>query len=109
MEEKAGVIRWLRPDYQAKGELQLEGGGAHAGKPKGKTAKKTGKRPWPAALAERTMAVEAALAQAERPLTAAEIATQFTRAKQADVAEILATLWTLGHARTGDAKGTFMR
>lgn len=109
MEEKAGVIRWLRPDYQAKGELQLEGGGAHAGKPKGKTAKKTGKRPWPAALAERTMAVEAALAQAERPLTAAEIATQFTRAKQADVAEILATLWTLGRARTGDAKGTFMR
>lgn len=33
-EEKTGVIRWLRPEYQAKGELMLEGGTAHAPKPK---------------------------------------------------------------------------
>ncbi|HRG56839.1 MAG TPA: hypothetical protein PLG56_12410, partial [Lacunisphaera sp.] len=47
-EEKAGVVRWLRPDYQAKGELMLEGGSAHRPKAKPAKAKKPGKLAWPA-------------------------------------------------------------
>jgi hypothetical protein len=108
-EEKAGVIRWLRPEFQAKGELQLEGGGAHLDKPKATPAKKVGKQPWPRALSERIKAVEIALAQAERPQTAAMIAKMFAHAKEADVKEILDSLCTMGRARPGDVKGTFVR
>ena len=108
-EEKAGVIRWLRPEYQAAGELQLEGGGARLDKPKDQPARKPGKQPWPATLAERIAAVESALAEAEEPLTAAEIARQFARTKEADVQEILDSLYALGRARPGDLKGTFVR
>jgi hypothetical protein len=108
-EEKAGVIRWLRPEYQATGELQLEGGSAHPDKPEAKAAKKPGKQSWPATLAERIMAVENALTQAERPATAAELAKQFARARETDMQEILDTLYSLGRARPGDVKGTFVR
>jgi hypothetical protein len=108
-EEKAGVIRWLRPEFQATGELQLEGGGARLDKPKDQPARKPGKQPWPAVLAERIKVVESALAQAEQPLTAAAIARQFARAKEADVQEILDSLYALGRARPGDLKSTFVR
>ncbi len=67
------------------------------------------KRPWPKPLAERAQAVEAALAAEPKPITAAELATRFARAKPADVAEILDTLAALGRARRGDVKGTFLR
>jgi SAM-dependent methyltransferase len=108
-EEKAGVICWLRPEFQAKGELQLEGGSAHLDKPQSKPAKKPRKQPWPAALAERIKAVEIALAQAEKPQTAATLAKVFARAKEADVKEILDSLYALGRARPGDVEGTFVR
>ena len=67
------------------------------------------KRPWPAPLAQRAQAVEAALAAEPKPVTAAELATRFARAKAEDVAEILDTLAALGRARRGDAKGTYLR
>ena len=108
-EEKAGVIRWLRPEFQAKGELQLESNSTLSDKPKTDSAKKPGKQPWPASLAERISAVEMALAQAERPTTAAELARHFARAKEADVQEILDSLCALGRARPGDVNGTFVR
>ena len=110
-EEKAGTIRWLRPEYQAKGELLLDGGSAHVEKPKAETAKAkpAGKQPWPATLAERIKAVEHVLAEADRPLTEAEIAKAFARTKESAVAEIVETLCSLGRARAGDEKGTFIR
>jgi hypothetical protein len=109
-EEKAGVIRWLRPEFQAKGEFLLKDGSAPKDRQKKtKTSKAKGKAKWPAALAERIAAVEIALAQAERPITAAELAKGFARAKEADVKEILDSLYTLGRARPGDKKGTFVR
>jgi len=108
-EEQAGVIRWLRPDYQAKGELTLEAGGGAAPKPKATKAKKTGKLTWPAKLADRTKAVEAALAGAEHPLTTQEIAKLFARAKEKDVREVVDTLHALGRLRPGDTPGTWVQ
>ena len=64
---------------------------------------------WPKTLAERVRAVEHALAAEEKPATAAELTTRFSRAKAPDILEILQTLVTLGRARPGDAKGTFVR
>ncbi|MBI2813320.1 MAG: class I SAM-dependent DNA methyltransferase [Opitutae bacterium] len=109
-EEKSGSIRWLRPDYQAKGELMLEGGTApQKSGPKAPPTKKAGKLAWPAKPADRTVAVEAALAQAEEPQTAAGLTRQFSRAKTADMQEILDTLCALGRVRPGDKAGTYVR
>ena len=118
-EEAKGIIRWLRSDYQKPrfaGEKQSTLGLGESAdakstatkKPKAKaTAKK--KPAWPATLAERVRAVEVALAAEEKPASAVELAARFSRAKASDVMEILQTLVTLGRARPGDAKGTFVR
>lgn len=64
---------------------------------------------WPKPHAERVRVVEQELAAEEKPATAAELASRFTRAKPEDIEEILHALVTLGRARPGDAKGTFVR
>ena len=74
-----------------------------------KIGNRKSKIPWPKPLAERAQAVEVALAAEPKPVTAAELATRFARAKAEDVAEILDTLAALGRARRGDAKGTYLR
>jgi hypothetical protein len=102
-EEKRGIIHWLRPEYQGKGQQGLTLPftlPATLGKPqkKAKTAKPKGKTAWPKKMAERVQAVEAALHRIGTA-TPAELAKQFKRAKPADVAEILETLVTMGRAR----------
>ena len=67
------------------------------------------KLPWPKTLAERAKSVGAALAQAEQPLTAAQLAQQFSRAKAAEIQEILETLAALGQAHESDTKGAYVR
>jgi hypothetical protein len=129
-EEAKGTVRWLRPDYQQPlfaGEKQsalgLDGAeAAGAGLPRDgvrrsavakamadKKAAAKKKTAWPKTLADRVRAVEQALAAEEKPATAAELAARFSRAKAPDILEILQTLVTLGRARPGDAKGTFVR
>jgi len=105
-EEKRGIIHWLRPDYQAKGQTEItlpvdlpftfgkpkKKSNAKPAKPKGKTA-------WPKSVAERVQAVETALHHFGALATPADLAKQFKRAKPAEVLEILQTLVTLGRAR----------
>jgi hypothetical protein len=100
-EEKRGLIRWLRPDFQnptgaqaAQGTLGLQPAAA-AGK-----AKEAEKLPWPKSLAEQAQSVRAALAGQAKPATAAELSKQFKGAKTERVGELLATLAALGQART---------
>lgn len=115
-EEARGQIRWLRPEYQQprfagtkQADLGLDAG--KPAKPKAKSLKpKAGaKAPWPQTIADRAKTVEAALAAAEHPVTAADLAKQFARAREKDVAEILETLAALGRAHEGDSKGTYVR
>ncbi len=108
----AGTPRWLRPAFQSreKGaggreqatqqQMKLpEGSGSRPPAPRSLPAK----QPWPKTLAERVAAVERALQSAAAPVTAAALASRFTRAKPADLAEILDTLATMGRAhREGD-------
>jgi hypothetical protein len=106
-EEARGVIHWLRPEYQAKGqqEIILESRPAKKTKAKPAPAKRKGKSAWPKTLPERMHAVETALHAAAAPIAPAELAAQFARAKPADVTEILKTLETFGRARkAGDGK-----
>lgn len=127
-EEKRGLIRWLRPEFQAKagvgdGQQEIETGDDDADdadeqaaeKPKRSrgAAKKSAaepkkpaqaaKQPWPKDLAEQTRAVRGALATAGDVMTAADLARQFKNAKAPRVEEILATLVALGHARRADS------
>ncbi len=63
------------------------------------------KSAWPKSLPERVQAVETALHAAAAPVTPANLAQQFARAKPADVAEILETLIAMGRARkAGEGK-----
>jgi hypothetical protein len=106
-EEQRGVIHWLRPAYQAKGqqEIILESKPAKKSKTKAAPAKRKDKAAWPKTLPERMHAVETALHAAAAPIAPADLAKQFARAKPADVTEILKTLETFGRARrAGEGK-----
>jgi hypothetical protein len=103
-EEATGQIRWLRPEYQ---RMKDEGGrmkaeqtalGLTAKSTKAKGEGRKAKEAWPKPLAERVAAVERALATAASPVTPAQLAKHFLRAKPADLAEILETLAALGRA-----------
>jgi SAM-dependent methyltransferase len=125
-EEKRGLIRWLRPEFQApqaaaggkQAELDLVDDepaetkpkkGAKKAAAKGAAAKpaKAAKLAWPKERGQRTKAVQEALAGATAPLTPDEIAKQFSRGNAEQVAEILAALCSLGLARK--ARGRFSR
>jgi hypothetical protein len=98
-EESAGTIRWLRPDYQnPTGTQNTQPALALTkdAKPKPKTSK--AKTPWPKPLADRVRLVDEALRQSPVPVTAENLSKRFTRAKPADITEILETLTTLGRA-----------
>jgi hypothetical protein len=58
-----------------------------------------GKQPWPKTRAERTKAVQAALASATAALAPEELAKQFTRGNAEQIAEILDALASLGLVR----------
>ncbi|HEY6227873.1 MAG TPA: class I SAM-dependent DNA methyltransferase, partial [Verrucomicrobiae bacterium] len=122
-EEKRGIIHWLRPDYQIKalgltaqlsvltpGELDLP-------EPKKKPKRQTQssvlspqsskrKQDWPKTLSARVQAIEAALHRAASPVSADDLAKQFTRAKSTDIHEILETLATMGRAHRKGANYT---
>lgn len=123
-EEAAGHIRWLRPEYQipllapeTQTALGLDTPKAKSATGQAKPAKAaSAKKPakpkkvaWPKTIPERAKAVEAALAAAEEPMSIADLSAQFTRAKPADVAEILATLVALSRAHESDTKGKYVR
>ncbi|WP_431201838.1 type IIL restriction-modification enzyme MmeI [Bradyrhizobium betae] len=106
-EERRGLVRWLRPDYQiprfAKGldKQAAEEAGMQVAAQLDVTAKEQ-KPSFPANAVEQTAAVFAALAQASVPLDAAAIAAQFRKAKASEtkIAGVLASLARLGHVTT---------
>ena len=107
-EEAAGLVRWLRPDYQNPGSAQTQQTTlAVEVEPAAKPGKqRAGKLAWPKTLSERVKAVSTALASVKKPLTAPELAKRFARAKAADVAEILESLCAMGKARRGTGQDT---
>ncbi len=111
-EEASGLVRWLRPEYQNPGGAQerqgaLAVGVAGDGKEE-KDGARLGKMVWPKTMAERVMAVSGALAGGVEAVTAAEVAGGFSRARAADVGEILETLCAVGRARKGKVEGTYL-
>jgi hypothetical protein len=126
-EEKRGLIRWLRPEFQTKAgagdvqrEIAVQDSDDEAAEPAATKQKrsrgaprksaaepkkpaKAAKQPWPKDLAEQTRAVRSSLALAGEVLSAGDLARHFKNAKAPRVEEILATLVALGHARRTDS------
>jgi hypothetical protein len=102
-EEARGQVRWLRPEFQKPAGQQatqtqfeaddVEGAETTAAPVKAK------KQAWPATLPERISAVRHALNQSAGPVTAADVAKLFTRARKELVEELLDTLVAVGQAR----------
>ena len=105
-EEAAGKNRYLRPEFQdpegtktkpKQKDLGITPATKEATKAAAKVKAKKEKRP--KSLAERIAAVRGVLAMTTAPLDVDTVAGHFTRARKTDVAELLETLATLGHAR----------
>jgi hypothetical protein len=96
-EERSGIIRWLRPEYQAPNELLVQTALAGMAPVEGPAATRR-KQPWPAGLSDQVRAVKDAL-RAEPMQNVEQIAAGFKPASRARVAEILETLTALGQTR----------
>ena len=114
-EEKRGLIRWLRPDYQRPraGVVDAQAAaeeGAQITAPLVIEAKAQ-KPLFPTNDLERTAAVFAALLQAEKPLDAETLAKTFRQGAkaQATIARVLASLARLGHVHSSDGKTFALR
>jgi hypothetical protein len=99
-EEEDGLVRWLRPDFQAPTEQRrsaqstlIVDQGAEAGRPK-----------WPTRDPDRFVALRAVLAAT--PGKPADLARHFERAPAAKLRDMLETLAALGQARR-DADGRY--
>jgi hypothetical protein len=103
-EERRGIIRWLRPDFQnptGQQQTALDVGQAVPDTPTKKPATLK-KQPWPKSLSEQAAAVQAALVAMSGTASAIDIAKCFGRATESRVdriEELLETLATLGKAR----------
>jgi hypothetical protein len=107
-EERRGLVRWLRPDFQNRSAAVSPAPGSVGVPPTTGSPGVTpgvGKdlqAPWPKTLPDQFQALRSALAAHPGPATPADLAQGFARAPRAKVAELLATLASLGHARCLD-------
>jgi hypothetical protein len=113
-EERRGLVRWLRPDYQIprfgrpadKQAAAEEGAQVTATLHLLETVQKPS---FPQSGFEQSAAVFAALASAPGPVDAATIAAQFRQGRRIEpkVAAVLASLTRLGHLWTSDRGRSF--
>jgi hypothetical protein len=106
-EEKGGLVRWLRPEFQNPGGAQTASTTQTAlpideQGPEAPAAAPAARRPWPRTLPEQAQAVRAALAENPAGLTSDQMARVFLRARTQTVKELLETLVSLGQARFVD-------
>jgi hypothetical protein len=113
-EEAQGLVRWLRPEYQAPDETPQPAARQAALLEVAETAEVAppdGKQPWPDTLPARARAVRAALVNAAAPATARDLASFFrgrrTDNRLAELQAILETLAALGQA-TETEDGRFL-
>lgn len=99
-EEGRGVIRWLRPEYQAgAAAVPVATQAALIEEEAPVEGKAEEKKAWPATMAEQAQAVRQALLAAGGPVTVKQVAAGFIKAPAARVEELLETLVLLGQAR----------
>ena len=97
-EERTGIIRWLRPEYQKPSEGVAAGFGTDI-EAAVSEAKKAAKLPWPKTIPEQARAIRQALTSQIGAVTSKQLAKNFSRANVDRVEELLQTLVSLGQAR----------
>jgi hypothetical protein len=105
-EERKGLIRWLRPEYQR----PAEGVAAAFGKEYGAVASaatKQAKLVWPKTIPEQARAIRQTLSSQNGAVTSKQLARNFSRANVDRVEELLQTLVSLGQARETE-KGRYI-
>lgn len=105
-EERAGRVRWLRPEFQHPAGRATQTAldtGTPAAPPIAATSARRDKLPWPKTVPEQARAVRQALAARGGVTTPAELAATFSRARVRAVEELLQTLAALGQAREVEA------
>jgi len=107
-EERGGLTRWLRPEYQAD-KFGLLASRADRIQSISSAAGRIRPQPFPDEPKAQAAKILQLLRKSERPLSADEIAASFKAGKQvsSDVREILGSLNRLGEARTYDQGRTF--
>lgn len=97
-EEKRGLIRWLRPEYQRPlaGETAPEVLALPGLQPARAETVAEAETKWPKSLSERVAAVRAVLEGSSDALDREAVASSFKGARRADVGEILESLAALG-------------
>lgn len=102
-EEEAGTARWLRPEFQLRGQQGEQAGVEFEEVPEAAAAPAAAveKRPWPAGLPEQIKAVAEVLAASARPIALPDLEGQFkARGRWRDrLPTILDTLEALGRVR----------
>ena len=97
-EEKAGKVRWLRPDYQfPRFGKDLPAAGLGLAEPKAKAAPKAERPAWPTDVISQIVSIKRLLA--EEALSAKELAARFTGAKADIVRRHLEILLVMGEVR----------
>ena len=95
-EEAKGLIRWLRPDYQAPNYAPRVAGTLDLGE--AVAALPDNIIPWPATLPEQVSAVQSILATATTPLAPHDVARAFKGKRAASVRPVLDALTGIGMA-----------
>jgi hypothetical protein len=99
-EERSGLVRWLRPEFQRTGATQ-EGLGVEMEEEQQRPAR-AARLPWPPSLPERVRAVRDYLRETPAPIAPDSVARNFVRARAPEVTAILETLTALGQAKRAE-------
>jgi hypothetical protein len=97
-EEARGIIRWLRPEYQAPNEAPRTTGNLDLGESAPLPASAT-IIPWPKTLPEQVSAVAGLLQGATTPLHPRDVARAFKAKQASSMTPVLDTLTAIGMAR----------
>jgi hypothetical protein len=100
-EERTGLVRWLRPEFQKIAATQI--GLDVEMEEEELQPVRVIRRPWPASLPERVRAVRDFLLGSVAPAQPDTVARTFTRARIPEVTAILETLTALGQADREDS------
>ena len=96
-EERSGLVRWLRPEFQQVTAIQ---GGLSVEIEENVTSDPTSRQPWPVSLPERVRAVRGFLLQSPAAVLSESVTRKFIRSRSTEVRAILETLVALGQAQT---------
>lgn len=106
-EERRGVIRWLRPEFQnPDGRTQQAIAAELSAAPAKAKMTAAAKAPWPKSLSAQAAAVQTALAEQAAPAAETELAKRFTGANKDRIAELLETLASGSSAAPALVAGT---